>query len=360
MKSIQLTLVLLLVISCSKKQDKILPIERNLTESVYASVTIQPESLYQAHAIVSGLLDQNLVKEGDLVLKNQALFQIINNSPKLNTENAKFALELAKENYNGGAAILNSIKDEIRAATLTFKNDSINYFRQKNLWEQNIGSKVQYDTKKLNFELSSNNLKLLQSKYERTKNELSTAVKQAENNYLNSLITTKDFTVKSNMNGKIYALYKEPGELVTSMEPLASIGSATSFIIEMLIDEVDIVKISGNQEVLLVLDAYNESVFKAKVSKIYPKKDERNQTFLVEAVFDDSPKVLYPGLSGEANIIIRKKDNALTIPKAYVIDGNKVKTDDGLTTISTGLQNMEYIEVLSGINKDTYIYKPEQ
>jgi multidrug efflux pump subunit AcrA (membrane-fusion protein) len=162
------------------------------------------------------------------------------------------------------------------------------------------------------------------------------------------------------MNGKVYALYKEPGELVNSMEPLASIGSATSFIIEMLIDEVDIVKISENQEVMLVLDAYNESVFKAKVFKIYPKKDERNQTFLVEAIFEDSPKVLYPGLSGEANIIIRKKDNALTIPKAYVIDGDKVKTDDGLTTITTGLQNMEYIEVLSGINKDTYIYNPEQ
>jgi len=360
MRSIQLSLILLFILSCSKKQDKILPIERNLTESVYASVTIQPESLYQAYAIVSGILDQNLVKEGDMVLKNQALIQIINNSPKLNTENAKFALELAKENYNGGAAILNSIKDEIRAATLTFKNDSINYFRQKNLWEQNIGSKVQYDTKKLNYELASNSLKLLQSKYERTKNELSTAVKQAENNYLNSLITTKDFTVKSNMNGKIYALYKEPGELVNSMEPLASIGSANNFIIEMLIDEVDIVKISENQEVLLVLDAYNESVFKAKVSKIYPKKDERNQTFLVEAVFIDPPKVLYPGLSGEANIIIRKKDSALTIPKAYVIDGDKVKTDVGLTTIITGLQNMEYIEVLSGINKDTYIYKPEQ
>jgi multidrug efflux pump subunit AcrA (membrane-fusion protein) len=360
MRSIQLLFVLLIIISCSKKQDKILPIEQNLTESVYASVTIQPESLYQAHAIVSGILDENFVKEGDMVSKNQALIQIINNSPKLNTENAKFALELAKENYNGGAAILNSIKDEIKAATLTFKNDSINYFRQKNLWEQNIGSKAQYDTQKLNYELSSNNLKLLQNKYERTKNELSTAVKQAENNYQNSLITTKDFTVNSNMNGKVYALYKEPGELVTTMEPLASIGSATSFIIEMLIDEVDIVKISENQEVLLVLDAYNESVFKAKVSKIYPKKDERNQTFLVEAVFDDSPEVLYPGLSGEANIIIKKKDSALTIPKAYVIYGDKVKTDDGLTTISTGLQNMEYIEVLSGINKDTYIYKPDQ
>ena len=39
------------------------------------------------------------------------------------------------------------------------------------------------------------------------------------------------------------------------------------------------------------------------------------------------PNVLYPGLSGEANIIIAKKENVLTIPKEYLIDGNKVKTD---------------------------------
>ena len=51
------------------------------------------------------------------------------------------------------------------------------------------------------------------------------------------MITTKDFAVKSKINGKVYALYKEPGEIVTTMEPLASIGSATNFIIEMLVDE---------------------------------------------------------------------------------------------------------------------------
>lgn len=360
MKSILLFILLLIITSCIKNPVNIYPVERNLTESVYASVTIQPDSLYHAYAIVSGILDHNFVAEGDAVLKNQPLIQIVNNSPKLNTENAKFALELAKENFNGGAAILNSIKDEITAATLTYKNDSINYFRQKNLWEQQIGSQVQYDTKKLNYELASNNLKLLKGKYDRTKNELFTTVKQAENNYLNSLITTKDFTIKSNMNGKVYALYKEPGEIVSTLEPLAAIGSATNFIIEMLIDEVDIVKILKAQEVLVVLDAYNGSLFKAKVSKIFPKKDERNQTFLVEAVFDDPPKILYPGLSGEANIIIRKKNNALTIPKAYLIDENKVKTEDGLITITTGLQNLEYIEVLSGIDNETYIYKPEQ
>jgi multidrug efflux pump subunit AcrA (membrane-fusion protein) len=200
---------------------------------------------------------------------------------------------------------------------------------------------------------------LLKNKYNRTKNELQTALKQAENNYQTSVITKKDFTVKSKIDGKVYALYKEPGELVTTMEPLASIGSASNFIIELLVDEVDIVRIRKDHNILITLDAYDGSVFKGKVSKIYPKKDERNQTFKVEAVFDNPPKVLYPGLSGEANIIISKKANVLSIPKTYLIDNTKVKTDKGVIPIKTGLENMEYIEVISGINKDTYIYKPE-
>ena len=87
------------------------------------------------------------------------------------------------------------------------------------------------------------------------------------------------------------------------------------------------------------------------MSKILPKKDERNQTFKVEALFTETPKVLYPGLSGESNIIISKKDNVLTIPKNYIIGNNQVKTDNGLVTITTGLENMEFVEVTSGITK---------
>lgn len=350
--------VLFIITSCSKKKDRILPTQRPLTESVYSSVTIQPDSSYQAYAIVSGILDANLVEEGDVVLKDQAIIQIINNTPKLNAQSAKLALELAKENYKGKAAVLSGILDQIHAANLKFKNDSINYFRQKNLWEQKIGSKLEYDTKKLNYELSKNNLQTLQNNYERTKNELQTAVKQSENKYQTALISTKDFTVKSKIDGKVYALYKEPGEIVNTMEPLAAIGSASNFIIEMLVDEVDIVNIKLNQDVLIHLDAYNNTVFKGKVSKIYPTKEERNQTFKVEAEFDKQPEVLYPGLSGEANIIIATKEHVLTIPKDYLIEGDKVETDKGIIKVKTGLQNLEYVEITDGITENTYIYKP--
>lgn len=344
--------------SCRTNEDKILPKKRNLVESVYSSVLVQPDSLYKVYAAVGGILSKNFVEEGDLVLKNKPILQIVNSTPKLNSENAKLTLELARENLYGSTAVLKGIKDEIKAAKLNYKNDSVNYFRQQFLWNKKIGSQAEYDAKKLRFQLSKNNLQLLETNYYRTKNELETAVKKAENSYKTSLITTKDFTINSMINGKVYALHKNVGEIVSIVEPLASIGSATNFVLEMLVDEVDIVKIVNNQRVIISLDVYNGEVFEGNVVKIYPKKDERNQTFKVEALFNTRPKILYPGLSGEANIIIAEKENVLTIPKEYLIDDSMVKTDEGIVNVTTGLQNLEFIEIFSGISENTYIYKP--
>ncbi|PIE49911.1 MAG: efflux transporter periplasmic adaptor subunit [Flavobacteriales bacterium] len=352
--------IALVLFSCKDDEERILPEKRNLVESVYSSVTVQPDSLYQVYSVVSGIIDKVLVEEGQAVNRNNAIISIINNTPKLNTQNARLALQLAKENYSGNAAVLKGIADEIAAAKLKFENDSINYYRQKNLWEQNIGSKAEFDAKKLNLQLSKSNLQLLISKYNRAKNELQTSFKQAKNNYQTSLINTRDFTVKSMINGKVYAIYKNRGEIVTGMEPLAAVGSSDLFINQMLVDEEDIVKIAIGQKVIISLDAYKDTVFTGHVTKILPKKDERNQTFVVEAHFNNPPKTLYPGLSGEANIIISKKDSVLAIPKNYLINNNQVRTDEGLVTIKTGLQNLEYVEVHSGITKNTYLYKPEE
>lgn len=359
-KQIYSFLGLILFFSCQDSHERILPSKTRLTESVYSSVTIQPDSLYQVYAAVAGILDRNFVEEGDTVQSGTPLLQIINTTPKLNADNARLALRLAQENFNGSSAILSSLDDDIRAATLSLKSDSMNYFRQKNLWEQNIGSKVQYENKKLAYELSQNRLRILRNSYERTKNELATQLQQARNNYETSQVSTKDFTVRSKINGKVYAIFKNPGEIVTTMEPLASVGSATEFIIEMLVDEVDIVKLGEGQKTLISLDAYGQEVFEAEIRKIYPQKDERSQTFTVEAFFKNPPERLYPGLAGEGNIIIAEKNEVLTIPKAYLIDNKKVLTEDGEREVKVGLQSLDQIEILEGIDESTYILKPKE
>ncbi|NAY92415.1 HlyD family efflux transporter periplasmic adaptor subunit [Muricauda sp. JGD-17] len=352
--------LLLLLVCCNTKKEKIYPETMPLTESVYASATVQPDSLYQVYSVVTGILDEVWVEEGDVVAKGDRILQITNTSPELSMKNAELALTLAKENYTGSAAILKGLEDEIQSAELTLKNDSINFFRQKNLWNQNIGSKVEFDNRKLAYELSQNKLNLLKRNYLRTKNELQTQLKQAENNYKTSMTLNKDFTLTSKINGKVYAIYKDPGEIINSMEPVAAIGRSDTFVIELLVDEVDIVKLKIGQKVLVTLDAYNSQVFEAKLNKIYPRKDERSQTFKVEALFNDAPSTLYPGLSGEGNIIIAQKEETLTIPKEYLIGESSVLTEDGEIPVTIGLQNLDRVEVLEGIDKNTALLKPEE
>jgi hypothetical protein len=80
----------------------------------------------------------------------------------------------------------------------------------------------------------------------------------------------------------------------------------------------------------------------------------------VEANFTTPPAVLYPGLAGEGNIIVAEKDSALTIPKSYLMDGHLVRTENGIREVTTGLQDLEIIEIRSGLQADTYILRPEE
>ncbi len=353
-------LLVLTLWSCGEDREEFRVERSGITESVYSTVTVQPDSLYLAYAAVGGILDKNLVEEGTVVLKGDPIAQIINSAPKLNRENARLALDLAKQNYRGDNAVLKSLKEQIEAATLQYTNDSLNFQRQKALWEQGIGSKAEFDSRKLAFELSQNNLRLKKSAYAQTEHELETKYRQARNNYQTSIIAAADFIIESKIDGTVYALYKNPGEIVTTMEPVAAVGSTTDFLIEMLVDEVDIVKLSVGQRTLISLDAYPSQVFEARLSKIYPKKDERSQTFTVEALFLSPPSKLYPGLSGEGNIIIDHRDDALIIPTEYLVNDSLVETEQGQVSIKTGLRDLDRVEIISGIDAGTVLLKPKK
>jgi multidrug efflux pump subunit AcrA (membrane-fusion protein) len=349
----------MLIVSCTKQETRIRAERKNITESVYASITIQPDSLYKVYASVQGILQTQFVREGDSVNKGAAIAQIKNEATSLQSDNDGLSLSLSRKQYYGSNSMLTSIKNDIDGAQLKLYNDSINYYRQKRLWQSNIGSKIAFEEKKLNYELSKKALQSLKKKYALTKIELETQVKQAANNYQRAVVSNQDFKIRSAISGTVYAFYKKTGEIVNAQEPIALIGSNNRFIIEMEVDEKDIVRVTKGQSVRVILDAYKDQLFIATVAKIYPKKDERTQTFMVEAIFNAAPGVLYPGLTGEGNIIIAQKNDAMLIPKSYLIQNNKVRTDRGLVEITTGLQSMDSIEVISGITTQMYILKKE-
>lgn len=363
MNSIGIRLVLFVFItvfifaSCSNNESSIKPEFKDITESVYASVTIEPDSLYQVYSIATGIIVDIKVKEGDTVSVNQIIAQIDNSSSKLNLDNARVALNLAEDNLKGLGSPLKSIEDRIQTARLNFTQDSINYLRQKRLWEQNIGTANQYDQSKLAFEVSRQNLSSLKKEYSRTRTELIATVNNARNNYEKAQLGKEDFTITSRFNGRVYEIFKEPGELISPQEPLATVGKSNSFKIKLLVDEVDIINVKVGQMVIVKLDAFSEEVFKAKISRILPQKNNRTQTFLVEAEFLSAPNNLYSGLSGEANVVVSEK-KALVIPRRFLLENNTVKTSDGLQKVVTGVSNMEYIEIVSGLDTTSLIYLP--
>lgn len=346
----------LFLMACQKKVEKIQPKIESITESVYASGVIKSKQQYQVFATVNGLIQKILVKEGDIVKVGDPLFVIQNETSKLNAENAKLAADFAQMNVDGDK--LNDLKTALETAKTKMMNDSIVLQRQKSLWAQQIGSKMQLEQAELAFTTSSNNYRSAIFRYNDLKRQLKFAAEQSRKQFDVSSSLTKDYVVKSQINGKIYSINKEIGELVSAQMPLAIIGNATEFLTELQIDEKDIVRIKLGQQVFFTMDSYKGKSFEGRISKINPIMNERSRTFLIEAEFVDKPEQLYPNLTCEANIVIERKDKVMTIPRVFLLNDSLVILENkNQRAVKTGLKDYKKVEILSGLNVDDFIIK---
>lgn len=351
--------LILILFSCADERESTKVSQKEMVEAVYSSILIEPMNVYKVNASITGYIESLNVKEGDIVKAGDILCVISSKPIQLNQQNAALNYELLKDTYSGEANLIEEMKLELQSAKLKMQNDSLNFSRFKALYDKNASSKFEYDNAALTYEISKNNYKSLKKRIVRKENELKNQINQSKNNLNASNLKTDDYTLKSNINGKVFQVMKEKGEFISMQEPFAIIGDKENFKLKMLIDEVDISRIDLGQKVLVTLEAFKNELFEAKIDKIAPKMDERTQTFEVEALFTKGPKKMYMGLTGEGNIVINEKKNALVIPREYLMPGNKVETENGIVSVTTGLSNWSFIEITSGIEEGTVIYKPE-
>jgi multidrug efflux pump subunit AcrA (membrane-fusion protein) len=300
------------------------------------------------------------IAEGDSVSQGQKI-ALIKPSPEMDGKlnDAQLNVERAREDFEGKNNQLKNRLSELDAQKQQVELDSSQYMKLKNLWAQDIGSKLDLDRAKLRYETTASRYKVMRNQYEQAKKTLRINYEKALNALAADKESMAEYTIEAKINGIVYALYKEQGDLITPQERLAEIGSDNHFVVEMDVDEVDIAKIQLGDTAIVKLEAYPESVFQSTVHYISPKKNEKTQTFLVEGYFLDQPNRLYSGLSGEANIIVAKRTNSLVIPTDYLIGQDRVLTDHGVIQIKTGVKNMRYVEVLSGIDTSTTLRRPE-
>lgn len=347
-------LLLLLLVACGPKMETIHPKTQDISSSVYASGTIKSKSQYQAIPLVSGIIQEILVDDGDYVKKGQLLFKIDNKAQLINEENA--ALSASYYDLSSNQDKLQDARNAIQLAREKLRTDSLLYVRQLNLFNQNVISKVELEQKELAYQSSRNALSNSLIRYNDLKRQIDFSAKQAKNNLALSSKSASDFEIRSDINGRVYSILIEKGDLVGPQIPLAILGSADSFVLEMQVDEYDIAKVDLNMRVLITMDSYKGQVFEAKVSKINPLMNERSKTFKVEAEFTKPPKRVFPNTSFEANIVLESKKKVLTIPRTYLLKGDSVLLANGnKIKVKIGLRDFEFVEILSGLKPEDEI-----
>jgi HlyD family secretion protein len=348
-----------LLLSCQIDPVKVKPTLEDISESVYASGVVKSKNQYEVYSSVNGIIKEVLVREGDSVYRGTPLLKIWNKTSVLNAKNAQLAAEYAK--LLASKEKLDELRMEVEVANSKKEIDSLLRQRQQNLWSQNIGTRVELEQRELTYKNSANNHLSAIIRYNELQRQLELNVHQSHNTFKITNAIADEYTIKSEISGIIYRVLKTEGEMATNTSPLALIGDEKAFVLELQVDETDIVRISPGQKAFIRMDSYRGEIYEATVSHIDPAMNERSKSFTVEAYFTASPARLYPFLTVEANIIIQKKNNAVTIPRSYLVDDSFVITDGKQKRrIVTGLKDYQKVEVLSGLDVDEFVLLPEE
>lgn len=362
MKSLYRFGLLLLVLGCQNKTETTSPTYEPLTEAVYASGNVYPRQEYRVFANADGFLKEQLVQEGDLVTQNQLLFVLESDAQNARSEAAANVYRQSEANLSADSPVLQELEAQIGAARVKLRNDSVTYERYRALRAQNIGTQLDHDRAKLAYETAQEDLRARQNALKRVRNQLYVDLQNTRSVYKVNTKEGDNYRVRSFGAAKVYEIFKKPGEMIRRTEPIALLGSSKELYVQMAIDESDFSKVNVGQEVLIKTDVYGDKVFKARISKIYPKLNKVDQSFRVDAEFvGDAPEAFY-GLTVEANIIVSQNPKALTLPKTYVLGNDSVwieeKGEKKKIRFRKGAENFEKVEIKAGLTDKSLVLKP--
>ena len=352
-------LALLLFLSSCAGRETTYPVRRDIEDAVFASGYIEQENNYLVSSYAEGIITSLPVKEGDSVAQDDLIATIDNDVQNNQLQDAKAVFNDAVINASPDSPQLVNIQTQIQQARQQLEFDRENYLRYKDLRERNSVSQLEYEKMELQFKASENNLIALEKNYKEIQNTLQLNLERsrAQLNTQESLI--KDYRISAEAPGTVIHVFKKQGELVRRGEAIARIGRG-AYLIKLFVSENDITKIKVGQQVAVNVNTYPGRVFHARVSKIHPGFDETEQSYIVEAQFEQLPEIMFSGTQLQANIELGLREKVLVIPTKYVYKGSFVKLESGEERrIETGSRNSEWTEVISGITDEDLILNPD-
>lgn len=372
---------------------------RSIVERVSASGKIYPQRDVKLSPDVSGEVVELYVTEGDSVVAGQPLAKIKPDIYQAILDRARAALNTSKANHL-------QAKSALTQASAEYEKAEKNYNRNKSLHDQKVISdadweliETAYKTAKAGYESAQMNVDAAQYNVQSAE----ASVKEAEEDL-------RKTSIFSPLNGIVTRLNVEQGERVlgtTQFEGTDMMHISDLNAIEAWVDvsENDVLRVKMYDTCEIKLDAYPDRKFKGLVEQIGKSakvpsvgQSEQVTNFQVKIwMLPDSYRMLkdsvnqkfpfLPGMSASVDIMTRRAVNAISVPiqsvttrtdifnekdkeKEKAADTSKAKVagpppgeavffnDNGkvkAVNVKTGIQDDEYIEILSGLKGDEEI-----
>ena len=266
---------------------------------------------------MAGTLIQVLVREGDRVQKGQLLARI---------------------DDGGMASRLEQLRTQTELAETTFE-------RQKRLWEQNIGSEIQYLQAKTNYEASVN------------------AVRQAEAQLAKA-------SIRAPFGGIVDDVMQDEGSTVNPAAGTAVIRlvNLSDMYVAVDVPESYLESVRPGKEVQIFLPVLGESI-STRVRQTGNFINPTNRSFSVEVPVPNQSGHIKPNLTARVRINDYTNEQALLIPPTVISENAEgeqyvyvaVNVDENgigkaeKRVITTGKSQGNDVEVLSGIAPGEHI-----
>lgn len=286
---------------------EVVSVTRGDIQQTYRTITtLEAENDAQVVARSTGLLQDILVEEGDLVRKGQLLAQL---------DVEQLSLEVAQLE-----ATSNKLKKELN--------------RQQALYNRKLGSSDALD--RARFEYQSQ-----QAQYKLSKLKLEYA------------------SIKAPIDGVVTERLVKTGNLIRENDMLFKIVDPNTLKAVLHLPEKEMKNVKKQQNVLLTVDALDNQVIIGSIERIRPAIDTDTGTFRVVAKLDNSDNQLKSGMFGKVEVVFDvHADSLLLEQQAVITQDNRshvfvVKDNKAIQTpITTGFRHNGIVEVISGLNED--------
>lgn len=317
---------------------KTVEVERaDIVDQALAVGTIDPEIEVSVKSKVSGVVNKLFVDAGDYVTAGAPLLEIKPNPTPLELAEATRDVEMKK----------------IALEQAQKERDRVN-----SLLKSKLISEKEFDDASKNYEEAA-------LRYSMAKEKLALVdegkVKIAD--------TSFESVIKAPIEGYVLEKMIEVGDPVVPLTTyqegtvLMTMADMKKLVFKGTVDEIDVGKLREGMEAVIDIGAIpGDDGILGRVNKISLKARKENNTTVFPVEIDltyTNGSVLRAGYSANANIIIEKRENVVSIPERVVTLRNdssfvKILGDDGLEkeiAITTGLSDAINIEVVSGLEE---------